>query len=246
MSMTGATMPRSLPTTMSMSRTGDASSGTSVPFSFSCVKVDAMSATPDSAGMSVACSASTSIEMSLGPPRPMPRPLSTKRIGSSAKKPVRMTAPRSPKISQRISRQAMSAALPTSLLWLARLGHDGEVRVLQRTLLAHERDDAKAAREQRAQHNGIRRAGLVGVEPQCRIAVLRVRRLRIDPRGREALEPCADVAGERHDEPWMRVGAQRAGQSLARDAAQIEDHDAVCDALRLVEIVGAQEDGAVA
>src|SRR5688572_28789875 len=106
--------------------------------------------------------------MSFGPPRPMPRPLSTKRIGRSAKKPVRMTAPRSPKISQRISRHAMSAALPTAL---TSFRHDREVRVLERTLLAHERDDANAARQQRTQHRGIRRVGLVGVETKGRVAI---------------------------------------------------------------------------
>ena len=40
----------SFPTTMSMSRIGDARSGMIVPFSFSWVNVDEMSATPESAG----------------------------------------------------------------------------------------------------------------------------------------------------------------------------------------------------
>src|SRR5207247_4241613 len=143
-------------------------------FSFSCVNVEAMSATPERAGMSVLWSARTSIEMSFGPPGPIPRPLSTKRIGRSAKKPVRMIAPRSPKISQRISRQAMRAALPTGVsgLGLARFGHDREVRVLKRPLFAHERDHAKPAVEERTEHRGVRRPGLVGVEAQRGVAVL--------------------------------------------------------------------------
>src|SRR5437667_98349 len=173
MTITGPTMPSSLPTTMSRSRTGDASSGTSVPFSFSCVKVEAMSATPESAGMSVLCSARTSIEMSLGPPGPVPRPLSTKRIGSSAKKPVRMIAPRSPKISQRISRQAMSAALPIEFpsLRFARFGDDREVRVFHRPLFAHERDHAQRHEEraQRARGLGIERGGGLVEEEHRRV-----------------------------------------------------------------------------
>src|SRR6266511_3586238 len=171
MSITGPTIPSSLPTTMSMSPTGDARSGTSVPFSFSCVKVDAMSATPDSAGMSALCSARTSIEISFGPPG-VPRPVTTKRIGRIAKKPVRSTAPRSPKISQRISRQAMSAALRIDVprLGLARLGDDREIRVLERALLARERDDLDAVLQERAQHRGVRGRGLVGIESQRGVA----------------------------------------------------------------------------
>src|SRR6266480_4439897 len=184
MTITGPTMPSSLPTTMSRSRTGDASSGTRVPFSFSCVKVEAMSATPESAGMSVLCSARTSIEISFGPPGPVPRPLSTKRIGSSAKKPVRMIAPRSPKISQR----------------LTRLGDDREVRVLERALLADERDHAEATVEERAQHRGVRGPGLVGVEAQRGVAVLSGRGLGLHACARERVARRGGVAGERDDE----------------------------------------------
>src|SRR6266545_4890688 len=216
MSITGPTIPSSLPTTMSMSRTGDARSGTSVPFSFSWVKVDAMSATPDSAGMSALCSARTSIEISFGPPG-VPRPLTTKRIGRTAKKPVRRTAPRSPKISQRISRQAMSAALRTRLsrLGLARLGDDREIRVLERALLARKGDDLDAALEERAQHRGVGGRGFVGVEPERRVAVRGTRRLGRHARAREGIARGGDVAGERDDETRMSVGAEVAGQPLA-------------------------------
>src|SRR2546422_5002853 len=205
MTITGPTMPRSLPTTMSRSRTGDASSGTSVPFSFSCVNVEAMSATPERAGMSVLCSARTSIEMSFGPPGPVPRPLSTKRIGSSAKKPVRMIAPRSPKISQRISRQAMSAALPIEFpgLRFAGFGDDREVRVLERALFADERDHAQPAVEERTENRGVRRPGFVGVEAQRGVAVLGRRGLRLHAGARERVAPCSGVAGERDDEARM-------------------------------------------
>src|SRR5438034_1704603 len=214
MTITGPTMPSSLPTTMSRSRTGDASSGTSVPFSFSCVKVEAMSATPESAGMSVLCSARTSIEISFGPPGPVPRPLSTNRIGSSAKKPVRLIAPRSPKITQRISRQAMSAALPIGLprLWLTRFGDDREVRIFQRALLADERDHAEATVEERAQHRGVRGPGLVGVEAQRGVAVLSGRGLGLHAGARKRVARRGGVAGERDDEARMGICAQRAGE----------------------------------
>ena len=40
----------------------------------------------------------------------------------------------------------------------------------------------------------------------------------------------------------MRVGAQGAGETFASNAAAVEDDNAVRDALRFVEIVGAEED----
>src|SRR6185503_12254519 len=62
----------------------------------------------------------------------------------------------------------------------------------------------------------------------------------------ERVERDGDVTGERDDEPGMRVRAQVSRESRSRDLAAIEDDDAVGDALRLVEIVRAEKDRAVA
>ncbi len=104
---TGIIMPSSFPTTMSRSRTGDASSGISVPFSFSWVKVEAMSATPESAGNTALWKARPKSAASV---MRDPRAVSTSASGRIAKMPMRTIALRSPRISQRISRHAMRTA----------------------------------------------------------------------------------------------------------------------------------------
>src|SRR5439155_21740955 len=53
------------------------------------------------------------------------------------------------------------------------------------------------------------------------------------------------VAAERHDVGGAFRRPKVAGASLASDAPAIHDHDAVGDALRLVEVMSADEDRAV-